>query len=320
MKRPTTHIDAPANSPTPASQHLKKITHISNTHQRKGPIMKPTGTKTNASYDSFTNPSHSLKGRTHMSTRSSFTVLLATVIVIGLGSAANAAMVTHVATVQESDTDNLSSATSDGTVAPYGGTDWRGWYSPAGNNVATTVQLKDEKKNATNIGDVVVTASTVLGTNVSFPVTWDASDSQSGVGGGGTNYVRINDGTVSGRIDDIGAAGSVWFMVAGWSTTVDTTVELYDSNDNLLDSATNSQGVVSNQSWDLQFSYSGNTDSGSYITYTIDGEVGGTSDDLKFGAVALSVTQQINLIPTPAALPAGLALMGLMGLRRRRTA
>jgi len=72
----------------------------------------------------------------------------------------------------------------------------------------------------------------------------------------------------------------VWFVVAGWATTVDTAVELYDSNNTLLDSDAFSQGMVGNTRHDVWFSYSGNTDSGSYILYTLNGEVSGTSDDM----------------------------------------
>jgi len=241
---------------------------------------------------------------------------------------ANAATITHVASAWDQDTatgrsdaDNLSVAGSAGDVAPHGGTDWRIWLwdgetTSIHNASPIVLEVKAEKAGATNIGDAVATKagsnSCVRSDGNQLPVRWNADDEERMLvnwADSRFNTARITDGVLTGRIDDIGAAGDVWLMVEADQGDLALTLTLYDSTDTEIGSVTYTASygtepgdvAENNQYVDYQFSYSGNADKGAYITYTIAQGVG--NKDFKFGATALNVTAAV---PEPStAGPAG---------------
>jgi len=114
------------------------------------------------------------------------------------------------------------------------------------------------------------------------------------------------------------ASGEIWDIDGGPTNTEEFTVRAYDGTGNLLDTIVSPEGGVDpsldGKPWVFNFTGLTGGDGGGIAEITI--EFTGTKPANGIGLAFNNFTPVV--VPTPAALPAGLALLGMTMLRRRR--
>jgi len=153
------------------------------------------------------------------------------------------------------------------------------------------------------------------GTDTNRPTGTFAGGSLSVVGSANNGNSFVIEADLGGNWTDLAVSWAQRGTSTGFSSR---TVEVSTDGSNYTQ-VYSDNGALSS-SWTTEIADAGALLDGAtigYFRFTVDG-ASSTSGNNRFDNIVLEGTETV--IPAPAALPAGLALMGVMGLRRRRSA